>query len=278
MLALAEIYLKSPAKVNLFFQVLRKRDDGFHEIASLYHAVNLFDSISIKINFEDLLSCDDSSIPLGKKNLIWKAVSLFRDQLNIKDTYFIHLQKKIPIQAGLGGGSSNAATTLWGLNEMYGRPLSLEKLIELGALIGSDVSFFLSLGCAYCTGKGEILERIKPLKRAPFYILKPDFGMSTPRVYGAINIASLEKRDPLEALKVFIKGGNPSYNDLEIAAFKVDKQQKNLCTYLNQIFDKAVMTGSGSSVMCWGEQTETPSFRHTLHLVELISRDENNWY
>jgi 4-diphosphocytidyl-2-C-methyl-D-erythritol kinase len=132
----------SPAKLNLFFRVLYKREDQYHEIASLFQAVSLGDFLSIEMSEEDVLSCNDLSLLCDRSNLIMKALDLFRKKTGIKIAVKVHLEKNIPLQSGLGGGSSNAATTLWGLNELCGRPASLRQLQNWSSEIGSDIPFF----------------------------------------------------------------------------------------------------------------------------------------
>ena len=132
----------SPAKANLFFRVLSKRPDGYHEVASLYTALSLGDIIHIKLDNTDHFSSNISSLLNDDSNLIIRARDSFRKAANIKDLVSIKLEKNIPIGSGLGGGSSNAATVLWIMNELFGSPLSVQELISLGTTIGSDVPFF----------------------------------------------------------------------------------------------------------------------------------------
>ncbi|MES2198630.1 MAG: hypothetical protein V4489_00475, partial [Chlamydiota bacterium] len=110
----------SPAKINVFFKVLRKREDGFHEISSLYQAITLFDTLQIRLSAKDEFTCSDPSLSLDHTNLVNKALNLFRKKTGSSDQFSIHLDKKIPMQAGLGGGSSNAATALWAFSKLLG--------------------------------------------------------------------------------------------------------------------------------------------------------------
>lgn len=278
MLTLKEIHLRSPAKVNLFFRTLRKREDGFHEIASLYHTINLFDEIHISKSKIDSLDCSDASIPTGANNLIWKAANLFRKKTGVADHFSFRLKKNIPIQAGLGGGSSNAASVLWGLNQMHQSMLTLEQLMGLAAHIGSDVSFFLSLGTAYCTGRGEQIKELNALPKQSFSIVKPSYGLSTPKIYQAIDLNVLENRDSFDALEGFKKGCTPAFNDLESAAFKLEPRQKKLSDELKKNFDHVTMTGSGSAFMCWGDPKTLLSSNLIVFPVDLIRRLKNDWY
>src|ERR1700722_521789 len=180
--------LRSPAKINLFLRILKKRSDGYHELASLFQAIDLADRIDVSISSTgpDELTCTDPLIPANSSNLAWKAASLFRHQINQHFYFKIHIQKNIPQQAGLGGGSSNAATTFWALNQLLNKPATEDQLAVWGSQIGSDVPFFLSQGTSYCTGRGEILRPMPPLFKQSLAIIKPFYGMPTPAVYNKL--------------------------------------------------------------------------------------------
>ncbi len=141
--------LNSPAKVNLFLRILRRRSDGYHDLASLFQAISLYDTIHFALSDHDELTCDKPGIPTDSTNLILKAADLFRRKTGLKFGLKAHLEKRIPHEAGLGGGSSNAATTLWALNQLHGQPASPDELIAWSGEIGSDITFFLSHGTAY---------------------------------------------------------------------------------------------------------------------------------
>lgn len=164
--------LNSPAKINLFLRILNRRRDGYHNLASLFQTVDLLDQIHLSLDERDSLSCSDPTLPVDHTNLVTKAVELFRAKTGMAFNVRAHIDKKIPAQAGLGGGSSNAATTLWGLNTLLKNPATPQQLQVWSAEIGSDVPFFFSLGTAYCTGRGE------QVFNQPFLDLPP-FGLSS---------------------------------------------------------------------------------------------------
>ena len=164
----------SPAKGNLFFRVLRKRSDGFHEIASLYTALSLVDTLSLSRAKRDAYNRPEL-------DLVTKARDLFRKKTGICDPVAVHLEKRIPMGAGLGGGSSNAATMLYGMNQLLGSPVSEATLALWGAELGSDVPFFFSHGAAYCTGRGEIVRDAEWEEGC--WIAKPKAMLKTPDVY-----------------------------------------------------------------------------------------------
>jgi 4-diphosphocytidyl-2-C-methyl-D-erythritol kinase len=178
---------KSPCKVNLLLNILGKRPDGFHELETVMHPVNLFDELSFTPATQGLhLTCSDPTLPVDSGNVVHRAATLFFQKTGIQEGVRIHLEKKIPLAAGLGGGSGNAATTLLGLNELFGKPLAAKALDDLAATLGSDVPFFLQTKPALGTGRGE---KIQPLdffpamKGVAMLLIHPGFGISTPWAY-----------------------------------------------------------------------------------------------
>ena len=157
--------------------MLSKREDGYHEIASLVQAVSLFDEIQISLEERDAFFCEDSTIPRDESNLILKSLSLFRKKTGWKGACCIRLDKKIPVEARLGGGSGNAATTLWGLNQLTGMGIEERELASWVSEFSSDAPFFFSSGTAYSRGRGERLEDLPPLNLEAFWIIKPKAGL-----------------------------------------------------------------------------------------------------
>lgn len=269
----------SPAKVNLFLRIIRRRPDGYHELASLFQTIDLCDTIHFEIAERDSLQCTDPSLPTDQTNLVNKAVALFRQNTGLNTYFDIRLDKKIPQQAGLGGGSSNAATTLWALNELTGRPASLQQLVDWGGALGSDVAFFLSEGSAYCTGRGEVIRSVGPLPPKKLIIVKPSQGLSTPQVYGQVKAEMLEQRDPEQALRNFMDGRPLYFNDLEEPAFKVMPELADLKRQLlNGGFETVLMSGSGSSFFCIGNGKVPSTMSLQCYSVSFINRTPSGWY
>jgi 4-diphosphocytidyl-2-C-methyl-D-erythritol kinase len=178
---------KSPCKVNLLLNILGKRADGFHELETVMQPVDFCDVLSFERGGNGLkLSCSEKNLPTDSKNLVFRAAENFLAAAKISDGVKIHLEKKIPLAAGLGGGSGNAATTLLALNELFDGPLATEKLFEIAGTLGSDIPFFLQDKPALATGRGE---KIQPLENFPalcgkaFLLIHPGFGISTPWSY-----------------------------------------------------------------------------------------------
>jgi len=178
---------KSPCKVNLLLNILGRRADGFHELETVMQPVNFCDELAFKRGGSGIrLSCSDKILPIDARNLVFRAAENFLAAANISDGVKIHLEKKIPLAAGLGGGSGNAATTLLALNELFGQPLPLAKLDELAAALGSDIPFFLYGKPALGIGRGEnveVLENFPALTGKAFFLIHPGFGIATPWAY-----------------------------------------------------------------------------------------------
>jgi 4-diphosphocytidyl-2-C-methyl-D-erythritol kinase len=178
--------LFASAKINLSLKILHRREDGFHEIDTLMAPLSLCDELTIEPNESGsglVFSSDDSSLPAGEENLVVRAARVFFAEIKKEPRARIELRKKIPHGAGLGGGSSDAASTLLGLNELHGTPLSPARLTTLAAEVGSDVPFFLARGAARCRGRGEIVQPAGPLPELSLLLLKPEFGVPTPWAY-----------------------------------------------------------------------------------------------
>ncbi|HZL77263.1 MAG TPA: 4-(cytidine 5'-diphospho)-2-C-methyl-D-erythritol kinase, partial [Candidatus Limnocylindrales bacterium] len=145
----------SPCKVNLLLNILGRRPDGFHELETVMQPVNFCDELAFERGGHGIrLSCSDTTLPVDARNLVFRAAADFLAAAKISDGVKIHLEKKIPLAAGLGGGSGNAATTLLALNELFNQPLALAKLDELAAALGSDIPFFLYGKPALAIGRG----------------------------------------------------------------------------------------------------------------------------
>lgn len=270
--------LYSPAKLNLFLQITGKRPDGYHDLASLFQTITLFDVIHFALQNEDELTCTDSTIPTDESNLILKAANLFREKTGLQFGLRAHLEKRIPHQAGLGGGSGNAATTLWALNQLLKYPATTEELSEWSAEIGSDIAFFFSQGTAFCTGRGEIVHTLPRLPQTALWVIKPNEGLSTPVVYGNLDLKKLPSRDPKKALQSFLSGQPLYFNDLEDAALSA---MPSLAKFKEQLketgFHTVVMSGSGSSFFCLGDAS--PGMSHYFcQPACFVNRSPDRWY
>ena len=273
------ITLVSPAKVNLFFRVLHRRPDGYHEVASLYQVVSLKDQLTMTLADEDRLTCDTPLIPCDERNLVMKAIALFRKKTGLRPHVRVHLEKKIPIQAGLGGGSSNAATALFALRALTEIDITDEILAQWGAELGSDVSFFFSTGTAFCHSRGELFTNLPPLRSTTCSLVKPQVGLSTPQVFGQCKPQHHAPRASDLYLQRALAGDLELFNDLEEAAFSLEPSLKVLKEQLlSQGYSQVSMTGSGSAFICLG--TYRPFLIPNVEIfpVDFLQRKTEHWY
>lgn len=184
--------LQSPCKINLLLNILGKRPDGFHELETVMQPISYCDRLRFSTGSKGItLTCDEPTLPTDGRNLVCRAAAAFFNEAKLSPDIHIHLEKRIPLAAGLGGGSANAATTLTGLNELHQSPLSLEALQRIASSLGSDVPFFLQRNPALATGRGEKVESLRPfaaLSGCAVLLIHPGFGISTPWAYQ--NLAS----------------------------------------------------------------------------------------
>lgn len=180
--------IKSFAKINLGLKVLNKRDDDFHNINSIFIQIDLHDTLNFIPSKKMSIECDNNHIPTNHHNTIYKAYNILDDIYSFNNHYTILLNKKIPIESGLGGGSSNAAATLMMLNKIHNLNLNVEQLMEIGIKIGSDVPFFIKGGCKLVSGRGEIINKYNApnLKTLSFLLFFPKFSISTSWAYKKI--------------------------------------------------------------------------------------------
>ena len=251
------ISFKTPAKVNFGLHILGKREDGFHELETLFQMVNWCDEIKIECLSHGLeLVCNQPDIPTDNGNLVIKAAHILQARYPERcKGARIHLNKNIPHGAGLGGGSGNAAGVLLGLNFLWGLKLKREDLISVASELGSDVPFFLFSPCAIGRGRGEILEPVKNSIR--FYVLMvyPGFAVSTASVYGNLKLKLTKRENNISILKNFLlqsefaQLGATWSNDLELFVFKEYPGLSGIKEEMLALGAKgALLSGSGSTV------------------------------
>lgn len=248
------VVLRAPAKVNLFLELLARRPDGFHELETLMVAVTLVDTLAMKLAPHDVtLTCTDPNLSCGPDNLVVKAAEKLRHRTGCTAGVEIHLTKEIPMEAGLAGGSSDAATTLVGLNRLWNLNLPHSELSSMAAEIGSDVAFFLQPPAAWCTGRGEIVEPIKLPWALHFVLVCPPFGLSTRQVYGAVEVSDSPVSSELMR-KAMMSGdaeqiGQRLFNRLESPAVSLSPEIQEILEQLRQLQPAGCrMSGSGSTM------------------------------
>ena len=268
----------SPAKVNLYLRVLGRREDGYHDILSLMKKISLCDEMTFApMPGGIVIRCPDSPLPEDEGNIVHRAAKAFFSRIAAPPDIEITIRKKIPIAAGLGGGSSNAATTLMTLNEISGSPLTREELLDMGGKLGADVPFFIFGSTAWASGIGDRFAEAAPLPRLWFVLINPGFAVPTKWAYQNLN---------LELTNIQIKYSIPRFytvdaltrgltNDLEKVTVRVHpvlEQIKSLL--LESGAGGALMSGSGPTVFgLFGD--EGSYLRAEKYLTQKIR--ENRW-
>ena len=243
--------LRAPAKINLSFRILGPRDDGFHEIETLMAPISLYDELTLSGTDEQAnvqFSCDDPSLPTGDDNLVVRAARLFFSSAGIDGSARIELRKRIPHGAGLGGGSSDAAAVLLGLNQLFGSGLEPHALAAMGAEIGSDVPFFVYQSAAVCRGRGELVAPMALQQTLPLLLMKPAFGVPTPWAYSRWKDS---KELPGVTYAAWSFNGSDFVNHLERPVFEKHLFLARMKMWLvaQPEVGAALLSGSGSTVL-----------------------------
>lgn len=246
-----QIKVQCPAKINLTLEVLNRREDGFHNIKSIMQTISLYDFLTVKAEsgtgIEILLDGNSDKIPYDEKNLVFKAARAFLERAGINNVKIsIFIEKNIPVEAGLAGGSTDGAGTFFALNELFGKPLNKGEIEELCASLGSDLNFCLNGGTAICTGRGENTEKL-PSPALNISLIKPlGFGISAKEAY--TKFAGLKDKsvpDNTEKLAELLANGGFDdkllYNSLENAVIGDYSELREIKTAL----PNAMMSGSG---------------------------------
>lgn len=247
---------KAPAKINLSLDVLYKREDGFHEVEMIMTTVDLADRVYLKDIQNDEIKIVSHSryIPNDNRNLAYQAADLIKRKCSIKKGVEIEIEKTIPVAAGLAGGSSDAAATLRGLNKLWNLGLTLDELAEMGAAIGSDVSFCVYGGTALATGRGEIIKHIQAPPNCWVVLAKPTIGVSTADVYKSLDISKISHPNTKEMLHAIENQDyksvcNAMGNVLESVTLKNYPEVQHIKSQMEKFgADAVLMSGSGPTV------------------------------
>ncbi len=254
--------LASACKVNLLLNILGRRDDGFHELETLIHPVPMYDELHLERIGDGInLSCNDTRLALDETNLVFRAAKAFLKEVKSTEGVRIHLQKNLPIAAGIGAGSANAGMTLRGLNQLWDKPLSYLNLHELASGLGSDIPFFLQDGPAVALGRGQQVNPLEPfpaLQGVGMLLINPGFGVSTPWAYqqlcgnsAALNGEPGRAQALAEALRqgTLVDVADLFYNSLEAAVFAKHPVLPVICDYFRENGAiVALMSGSGATI------------------------------
>ena len=269
------IYEGAFAKVNLTLDVLGKRPDGYHDLKSVMQTISVRDDIEIDIGTKKpwVLHCTNAMIPEDESNLAWKAAKVFFDATGLDpDGLEIRITKRIPSEAGMGGGSADAGAVLRALNKYYNNPFSILALAELGSTVGSDVPFCTLCGTAMVEGRGERLRKLPDMPDCFFVVCKPDFSSSTPALYKQIDEKEIAYRPDHKAMESALLAGDLGgiASNLVNVFDPIVTQDHLELNYIKSIFNSygsvgQQMTGSGSAV--FGIVT---SFEHAAVICNML--------
>ena len=277
------LYEGAFAKINLTLDVLGKREDGYHDLKSVMQTISLRDDIEIDVGTGKpwALLCDKEGIPTDSSNLAWKAAEVFCENAKVDlNGIEIRITKRIPSQAGLGGGSADAAAVLRALNRHCGSPFSILALAELGGLVGSDVPFCVLCGTAMVEGRGERLRKLTDMPDCVFVICKPEFSVSTPELYKKIDTVAIADRPDNTAMESALLSGDlgrVAENVCNVFDPVVTAEHLEL-NYIKSIMHSygAVaqqMTGSGSAVFAI-----MPSFEYAAVVCNMLKDNYSQIY
>ena len=251
------IRLKARAKINLGLDVLGKRDDGYHEVRMIMQTIGIYDRIIIKKIEEDEIRIRSnlSFLPVNENNLIYKAAKLLKDEYNFEGGVLVDLNKFIPVAAGMAGGSTDAASTLFGINKLYNLGMSNKRMMELGVNIGADVPYCVMRGTALAEGIGEKLTRLRAVPHMWIVIAKPAINVSTKLVYENLDMGGINVHPDIDGLIGAINEQN-----IEKIADRMGNVLENVTIPLYPVIDSikkdmlshgaynAMMSGSGPTV------------------------------
>ena len=247
---------KAPAKINLSLDVLHKRPDGYHEVEMVMTTIDLADRVELSTRKDGVIHIVSHNrfVPDDNRNLAYQAVQILKEKYSITDGVSISITKTIPVAAGLAGGSSDAAATLRGLNKLWNLGLSLDELAEIGAQIGSDVSFCVYGGTALATGRGEIIRPIPAPPHCWVVLAKPTIGVSTSEIYGNLDVEKIDHPDVAGMVQAI---QNEDYeqvtsllgNALESVTLKLYPEVAHIKDQMKKFgADAVLMSGSGPTV------------------------------
>lgn len=251
---------KAYAKVNLVLDVLRRRPDGYHDVKMIMQNLDIYDELTFTVDESKqersiTISTNKEDIPTDSRNLIYKAIELMFDEFNIEATIHVHLEKNIPVEAGMAGGSTDCAATLKAVNELFDLHLDVQKLMKFGVKLGADVPYCILGKTALSEGIGEVLTPVNPLPPCYVLVVKPPIGVSTKMVYTNLRANELSSHPDVDGMVVALEKGDlekvTSYmeNVLETVTVKLYPEIEEIKTIMKeQGALNSLMSGSGPTV------------------------------
>lgn len=271
--------LPSFAKINWFLRVMGKRSDNFHELCTVFQTISLCDNLTFAENDEIVLTCDNEKIPTDENNLIIKAALTLKRKLNIKSGAKIHLDKNIPAPGGLGGGSSNAAVTLFGLIKLWQLEINFDEILKIAKDLGSDVPFFLYGGTALGTGRGTEVSPIDDITEKNLLIVTPQSDVSTAEAFSRLRLSDLTNDASKSILQICRFEAQTLdlrqtmlVNDFEKSVFEIEPEIERVKSKLLELNAKrALLSGSGASVYAIFDN------RRILQIAFEVLKTEQSW-
>jgi len=257
--------LKAYGKINISLDVVGKREDGYHLLRMLMQTVDIYDELTFKKCEEGIqISCNKDFVPTDKRNLVYKAIELFSSTYNIKGGVKVHIVKNIPVEAGMAGGSTDAAAALRAMRDLYKPEVTDKELMTLGVKIGADVPYCILGGTALCEGIGEVITQLKPFNDKILVVVKPNFGVSTIEVYKAFALKEVKVHPDTEGLIEAMEKDNLSYvgnnmkNLLETVTIKKHNEIQEIKDFMiKEGSVGSMMSGSGPTVFGFFEDMLT---------------------
>ncbi len=254
-----KIQIYSPAKINLYLDVISKRDDGYHNLEMIMQKIALFDTLTIEKAQGISITCNDEKIPTDSRNIVYKATELIAGDYPQVSGARIHIEKQIPSEAGLAGGSSNGASAIIALSHIYNLNLTREEMCHYGEKLGSDVNFFFFGPTCHVSGRGEIIKELPSLPALPIVLLKPEAGLSAGEVYKNLNlqnqVVNENQKKPVDIEKILESVAcedipfilNNLYNKLEESSFKLNSDLEKIKNEMIKENPYSLMSGSGTT-------------------------------
>lgn len=248
--------LKAYGKINISLDVVGKREDGYHLLRMIMQTVDIYDELTFEPCDEGIhIACNKEGIPTDNRNLVYKAIELFKNTYGVQGGVKVHINKNIPMEAGMAGGSTDAAAALRAMRDLYNPQVSDEELMKLGVKIGADVPYCIIGGTALCEGIGEVITPLRPFQGKVLLVVKPNFGVSTVGVYKSFDINEVKNHPNTEELIKAMEKDDVSYvaknmmNLLEQVTIKNHKEIQEIKDFmLEEGSLGAMMTGSGPTV------------------------------
>ena len=256
--------IKAYGKINIALDVIGKREDGYHLLRMIMQTVNIYDELEFKKSIPGIhITSNKEFVPTDSRNLVYKAIDLFSDIYNIEKAISVHIEKNIPVEAGMAGGSTDAAAALKAMRDLYKPEISDEELMKLGAKIGADVPYCIKGGTALCEGIGEIITELKPFKDKILVVVKPNFGVSTVATYKGFKLDEVEDHPKIEELISAMDRDDLKYvadNMMNLLELVTIKEHEEISYIKEFLCDKgalgAMMSGSGPTVFGFFDNEE----------------------